>query len=118
MGFPGAGVPDDHVAAAVLAGGDHALEVDVLDRVILDVDGEALDRRVECRPVRHGPAREYAVHLEPQVVVTPPGAVPLHDEPERPRRAPGPGLAGRLRRAGEVTLGVVGREQLAGRLGL
>ena len=36
--LPGAGVPDDDVAAAVLAGRDDALEVEVLQRVVLDVE--------------------------------------------------------------------------------
>ena len=45
--LPGAGVPDDDVAAAVLAGRDHALEVEVLDRVVLDVH-----RRAACPPGR------------------------------------------------------------------
>ena len=39
--LPGAAVPDDDVAAAVLAGGDDALEVEVLHRVVLDVDRQA-----------------------------------------------------------------------------
>ena len=40
---PGAPVPHHDVAAAVLAGRDHALEVEVVERVVLDVGGEALD---------------------------------------------------------------------------
>ena len=80
--LPGAGIPDDHVAAAVLAGRDHALEVDVLDRVILDVNGEPLGCRVEGRAVRHRPARQDTIHLEAQVVVAATGPMPLYDEPE------------------------------------
>ena len=45
--LPGAAVPDDDVAAAVLAGRDHALEVGVVERVVLDVD-----RRRGARPGR------------------------------------------------------------------
>ena len=37
-----AAVPQDHRAGAVVAGGDHRLEVEVLDRVVLGVDREAL----------------------------------------------------------------------------
>ena len=47
--LPGAPVPHDHVTAAVLAGGDHALEVEVPERVVLDVDGHPLRGRVERR---------------------------------------------------------------------
>jgi hypothetical protein len=41
LGLPGAPVPDDDVAGAVLLRRDDALEVEVLDRVVLDVDGHA-----------------------------------------------------------------------------
>ena len=34
-------------------------------------------------PLRHRPADQHAVDLEPQVVVQPPGPVPLHDEAQR-----------------------------------
>ena len=54
--LPGAPVPDDDVAGAVLLGGDDALEVEVLDRVVLDVDGHPPDGRVEGRALGHGPA--------------------------------------------------------------
>ena len=53
---PGARIPHDHVAAAVLAGRDDALEVDVLDRMIFDVDSQPLRGRVQGRPVGHRPA--------------------------------------------------------------
>src|SRR4051812_36138200 len=36
--FPRAPVPHDHVTAAVLAGGDHALELEIVERVVLDTD--------------------------------------------------------------------------------
>ena len=49
-GCPRAGVPDDDVAAAVLAGRDDALEVDVLERVVLDVERGPAHGRVERRP--------------------------------------------------------------------
>ena len=79
--LPRAPVPHDHVAAAVLAGGDHALEVEVPERVILDVDGHPLRRRVERRALRHRPAEQHAGSLEPQVVVEPSRPVALHHEP-------------------------------------
>ncbi len=67
--LPTAGVPEHHRAAAVLALGDGALEVAVLDGVVLDVHGEPPDLGVEARPLGHGPADEDAVEFEPQVVV-------------------------------------------------
>ena len=83
------GVPHDDVAAAVLAARDHALEVEVLERVVLDVERRPPDRRVEGRTLRHRPADQHAVDLEPEVVVQPAGPVPLHHEPARPARRPG-----------------------------
>ena len=41
--FVRAPVPDDDVAGAVLARRDHALEVEVLDGMVLDVDGHPAD---------------------------------------------------------------------------
>ncbi len=81
--LPGAAVPHDHVAAAVLPARDDALEVEVVDRVVLDVDREVAGLGIQGRTLRHGPADEHAVHLEAEVVVQPPGPVPLHDEARR-----------------------------------
>ena len=80
LGLPGAPVPDDHVAGAVLLRRDHALEIEVLDRVVLDVDGHPPDRRIERQALRDGPADEDAFDLEAEVVVEPRGAMALDDE--------------------------------------
>ena len=80
-GRPRAPVPHDHVAPAVLARRDHALEVEVLDRVVLDVDGERAAVGVERRALGHRPAHQHAVDLQAQVVVQAAGPVALHDEP-------------------------------------
>ena len=121
VGLPRAGVPHDDVAAAVLAVRDDALEVDVLDRVILDVDRQAPCLRVERRAVGHSPARQHPVHLEAQVVVPAAGAVPLHDEPQG--LAAGLVSAGfgcwlrgarRLGSAGKVAFRLVGDQAVGG----
>ena len=65
----GPAVPQHDGAAAVLAGGDRPLERVVLDRVILDLHGEAPLRRIERRPLRHRPALHHAVELEAEIVV-------------------------------------------------
>src|SRR4051812_49735450 len=57
--LPGAPVPHDDVAAAVLAGGDDALEVHVLQRMVLHVHPPPASARVEGGPARHGPADQY-----------------------------------------------------------
>ena len=84
--LPRAPVPHDHVAAAVLAGRDHALEVEVPERMVLDVDRHPLRGRIERRALRHRPAEQHARRLEPQVVVQPGRPVALHDEPVARRR--------------------------------
>src|SRR4029077_19030326 len=61
--------PDHHAPAAVLSLGNGSLERVVLDRVILDLHREPLDRRVEARPLRPSPALHHAIELEPQVEV-------------------------------------------------
>ena len=75
--------------------GDDALEVEVLERVILDVHGHALRIGIERRPFGTAQLSKHAAGLEPQVVVQARGAVALHDEAvpvavreRRNRRAP------------------------------
>ena len=79
--------------------------VGVFERMILDLHGQRLHRRVEARPLRHGPAFERAVVLQAEVVVQPAGGVLLNDELPAGRvlRA----SAGRLRRAAEIALAFV-----------
>ncbi len=76
----GAVVPDLDRPAAVLALRDLAVERRVLERVILDVHGERLRAGLERHALRHGPRRERAVPLEPEVVVQARRVVALHDE--------------------------------------
>ena len=73
-------VPDLDRAGAVLALRDLALELRVLDRVVLDVDGEVLLAGLERHALRHRPGRERAVALEAEVVVEPARVVALDDE--------------------------------------
>ena len=73
-------VPDLDRAGAVLALRDLALEGRVLERMVLDVDGEMLLPRLERHALRDRPARERAVQLEAEVVVQAARVVPLDDE--------------------------------------
>ena len=110
FGAPPSPVPDDDVATAVLAGRDHALEVGVLDRVVLDLHRQPADARVERRSLGHGPADEDAVELEAQVVVQPAGPMALDHEPSTGRTvlpSPAPLPAAGLGRRGEVPLALV-----------
>src|SRR5690606_17299211 len=125
---PGAGVPDDHVAAAVLAGGDDPLEVEVLQRMVLHVKRRPPYLRIQRRPLRNRPAHQHTVDLQPKVVMQAPGTMPLHDKPSGPvgrggRLLRGLGGLGRrrwrprwFRGTREVTLAPVGRQLLLGLL--
>ena len=94
-------VPDLDRPRAVLAGGDLALERRVLERVVLDVDGQAPAARLERDPLGDGPAGERAPQLEPEVVVQPSRRVLLDDEDGRVAAFPG---AERLGRALRIAL--------------
>src|SRR5439155_3043772 len=50
------------------------------ERMIFDVDGQTLLRRVHRRLLGHGPALEHAVGFEAEIVMEPGGLVLLHDE--------------------------------------
>jgi hypothetical protein len=76
----GAVVEDLDRPAAVLALRDLALELRVLEGVVLDVHGEHLRARLERHALRHRPRGERPVLLEAEVVVQPARVVALHDE--------------------------------------
>src|SRR6476659_8067442 len=76
----GAAVPDLDRPGAVLALRDLPLEVGVLDRMVLNVDGEVLLARLQRDALRHSPGRERPVPFEPEVVVQPARIVALDDE--------------------------------------
>ena len=105
--LPGPAIPQQNGAAAVLAFGDGAFEIAVIERMILDMDREALLAFDEARPLRHRPAFEDAVELKAEIVVQAGGVVLLDDEGRPPM--PG-GLACRLGGFREVALGAIGCE--------
>ncbi|GAO05323.1 hypothetical protein PSR1_04232 [Anaeromyxobacter sp. PSR-1] len=106
---PRAAIPHDDGPGAVVPRGNDPLEVGVLDRVILDLDGHAAVGRVGGRALRHGPAPQRAAQLQPEVPVEPPRRVLL--DHEGPRRAgiarAGLTAAERLRRPARVAHGAV-----------
>src|SRR5260370_6666576 len=71
----GAAVPDEGVAAAILAVGDAAFEAAVFERMGLGLDFQALDRWVIAWTLGNGPGGEHTIDLQPQVVVQPGGVV-------------------------------------------
>ena len=94
LGRPGALVPEEDGAAAVLAGGDDAFEAAVLHGVIFDLDGEALVRDDVAGALGAGPAFEDAVPAEAEVVVEVAGGVLLDAEREVAGGAVGRGASG------------------------
>ncbi len=107
----GAAVPDAHRPAAVFASGDVALELEVLEGMILGVHREMVPLRVGRDPARDGPRQEDPVVLQPKVPVHAARVMLLHHEPSA-------GLAvlrrtGGLRRRLEVPLRPVPVETLA-----
>src|SRR6185437_3166703 len=85
--LPPAAVPQHDRAAAILAGRNHALELAVLDGMVLDMDGEALGVGIEARAFRHRPALEHAVELEAEIVVHAPRRMRLDEVAELLARA-------------------------------
>jgi hypothetical protein len=79
----GSPVPDDHVAGAVLPRRDDALEREVLDRVVLGAHRQPALLRVERWALRHRPAHEHPIDLQPEVVVQCRGPMALHHEATR-----------------------------------
>ena len=64
-----AAVPQLDGAAAVLALGDRALEVAIIQRMVFDFHGQALVMRIERRALGHGPGFEYPVEFEAEIIV-------------------------------------------------
>ena len=73
-------VPELDGSGSVLPLRDLALEGRVLERVVLDVNGEVLLPGLEGHALGHRPAGERSVALQPEVVVQAARVVSLHDE--------------------------------------
>jgi len=118
--LPNAAVPGRDRPGAVVALRDAALEVGVIQRVVLDMHGDSLVGRVERGAFAHRPAPQHVIVLQAEIPVQP-GAVRqvlLHHEDRRPLARPRCNRRGRLRRRGEVTLRAVGLDRgVAGRPG-
>src|SRR5216683_4614925 len=83
LGLVRAAVPDLHGATAVLALWDLTREVDVVQRVVLDVDGEVVLLGVRRDSSGHGPRDKYPILLEPEIPVQAARGMLLHHEPRR-----------------------------------
>ena len=72
LGDPVATVPQLHRAAAILSLGNGALEITILERMVLDLDRKAFVVRIERGTSRHRPGLEDAVEFEAEIVVQAP----------------------------------------------
>ena len=82
-GLVGSFVPDQHLAPAVLALRYLAGELEVFERVVLDVDRQVVLLGVGRDALGDRPRNTDAVFLEPEVPVEPPGVVLLDHKPRR-----------------------------------
>jgi hypothetical protein len=82
--LPIAAVPEHHRAAAVLALGDGAFEIAVVERVVLDLDRQPAVVRVHGQAPGHRPGLEGPVELQTEVEVQAGGVVLLDDEAQAP----------------------------------
>ena len=73
-------VPHDDLAGTVVAFGDDAFEIAVLDRMVLDHHGEPLVGGIKRRSLGYRPRAQHAFHLEAEIVMESGGGVLLHDE--------------------------------------
>ena len=107
IGHPGAVIPHDHRAPAILPFGDGAFPGEVIERMVLSLDGEALDPGHHADAFGDGPALEHAVELEPQIEMKAPRIMALNGE------APGlflPDFRARLRRLRKIAFFAIGRQ--------
>src|SRR5262249_21219149 len=106
LGGPVTAVPQLYRAAAVLAFGDRALEISVVQRVVFYFDRQALVRGIQGRTSGHRPGFEYATELKSEVVVQPARRVLLNDVAQLPGGGDRASTA-RLRGLVEIPLGAV-----------
>src|SRR6185437_13586904 len=80
---PQALVPHHDRAAAIFALRDDALEIDIVDGMVLDLAGEALHRGIEAQSFGHRPAFQDARHLQAEIEMEMACRVLLHDKAQR-----------------------------------
>ena len=80
LGLPIAAIPELDGPAAILALRDRALEIAIIQRVILDFDRQPLVVRIERWASRHRPGLEHAVEFEAQIIMKARRVMFLDDE--------------------------------------
>ena len=75
-----ASIPECDQACSVLTLWNHSAEVSIGKGMILNLDGQALHRRVHGRLLRHRPTLEHAFRFQAKIVVQTGGMMFLHDK--------------------------------------
>src|SRR5260370_5570816 len=99
--LPAAAIPDDHGPATIFALGDVALEIEIVDRVVLGADRQSFLAERQARSSGYRPALQDAIELEAQIVVQPARGVHLDHEVTAAAAADGDS---RFRGSAEVAL--------------
>ena len=81
--LPDAAIPDDDIARPVVAFRDMALEIGIVQRVVLDVHGQAAHVRVQRRAFGDRPALQRTAQLQAEIVMQVAGVVFLNAELQR-----------------------------------
>ncbi len=111
--LPVAAIPKHDRTAAILAFRYRTFEVAVVQRMVLDLDSQALVVRIERRSFGHRPGLEDAIEFEPQIIMQPRRVVFLNDEAPAVRRLQ-LRCAARLVRLLKIAFLLVSRELVAG----
>ncbi|MNY34332.1 hypothetical protein D3C86_1686650 [compost metagenome] len=98
FGRPVASVPEHNRAAAVLVFGNRALEIAVVEGVVLDLHGQPAVFRIKRGPLGHRPGKEGPLPLQPKVEMEMTSGVFLDHEAQGVRRHDSAGVPGRLGR--------------------
>src|SRR4051812_29473699 len=71
-------VPEQHASGTIIPCWDGAFKVAILNRMILNMHGQALLFGIQSRAFGHGPGLQHAAHFQPQIVVQAGSAMSLN----------------------------------------
>ena len=77
---PMTAIPHDHRSGPILILRNHPFEITVFERMIFDMNREALIAGNETRTLGNRPTLQDAVEFEPKIIMQPAGSMLLHDE--------------------------------------
>jgi hypothetical protein len=101
-------VPELNRASPILPLRYGAFEIAIVERVVFHFDCEAFVAGIERWPLGNGPGLEYAVELQPKIIMQPARVVLLDDKAELIRRL-GSASSRRFASLGKIPFGEVCR---------